>query len=592
MTRTDPAREPGRRADTVHGLFRWCVERWPSAIALRHNGREVSYLELDALSDSYAVELATLGVGPGHVVPVLMPRTPEFIAVLLAVLKRGAAYAALDSRWPRARLHDMIDALHAPVVVAAEDTGSSRPRWRPMNIPGDRRSPTPVPVSEDDPSAVFFTSGSSGTPKAVVCAHRGTVRLFDDWSFAPVGSGTIMPQSLAASWDAFGLDSWGVLLGGGTLVLLDGGTLELAGRLRELVRDEDVNTVFVPTAVFQMMVETDLDAFTGLRVVGTGGERLSPRHADLFLARHPDIPLYNMYGPVESTIAATDHLVRPVDCHGRDGVPIGRPLPDTGVHVLDGTRVCEVAEVGEICLSGSGLAIGYLNDPELTEHRFVDHPIGGAPTRVYRTGDAGHWSAEGLLYFDGRLDRQVKVRGHRIEPEEIERAAQEVAGVGSAAVVPVGDADGTCEELCLFYVSMSPKSGVTPADVRAELERRLPGYLVPGYVHQIDRLPVLEDRKVNRRELAEMFARVRAGEVAADQPRNLTEKRVAGIFAELLGISEVPRAASFFTMGGNSLAVAGLCVRIDEEFGVSIPVTTLFEAATVADVAELLSDAE
>jgi amino acid adenylation domain-containing protein len=589
MAPAGPPRETGRRANTVHGLFRWCVDRWPSTIALRHNGREVSYAELDAMSDAYAVELEVLGVAPGHVVPVLLPRTPEFIAVLLAVLKRGAAYAALDLRWPRARLRDMIIALPSPVVVTTEDTGSPRPVWRPTTTRGDRRSPTVVPVSGDDPSAVFFTSGSSGRPKAVVCAHRGTVRLFDDWSFAPVGSGTVMPQSLAASWDAFGLDSWGVLLGGGTLVLLDGGTLELAARLRELIRDEAVNTVFVPTAVFQMIVETDLDAFTGLRAVGTGGERLSPRHADLFLARHPDLPLHNMYGPVESTIAATDHVVRQCDCAGRDGVPIGRPLPDTGVHVLDGIRPCAVAEVGEICLSGAGLAIGYLGDQELTELRFVNVPIDGEPARVYRTGDVGHWSAEGLLYFDGRLDRQVKVRGHRIEPEEIERAAQEVAGVGSAAVVPVGDADGACEELCLFYVSLT--GGPAPAEVRAELEHRLPSYLVPGYVHRIDRLPVLEDRKIDRRALAGMVATVHTGAAASDQPRTLTEKRVAGIFGELLGVPQVPRAASFFTLGGNSLAAARLCVRIEEEFGVSIPVATLFDTATVAGVAALLGDA-
>lgn len=577
------SRQTGRRANTVHGLFRWCVDRWPSAIAVRHNGRDVDYAELDAMSDAYAAELEALGVGPGHVVPVLLARSPEFLAVLLAVLKRGAAYAALDLRWPAARLHEMVDALPAPVVVTTSDTGSPRPVWRPTNPRGDRRVPTHVPVSGDDPSAVFFTSGSSGRPKAVVCAHRGTVRLFDDWAFAPVGSGTVMPQSLAASWDAFGLDSWGVLLGGGTVVLLDGGTLELASRLRELVA-EGVNTVFLPTAVFQLVVETDLDAFAGLRVVGTGGERLSPRHADLFLARHPELPLVNMYGPVESTIAATDHVVRPADCTGRAGVPIGRPLPDTGVHVLDGERPCAVAETGEICLSGAGLALGYLGDAELTARRFVTVTVDGEPTVVYRTGDAGHWSADGLLHFDGRLDRQVKVRGYRVEPEEIERVAQEVAGVGSAAVVPVGEDDGACEALCLFYVSLP--GGADPDGLRAELERRLPGHLVPDHVRRLDRLPVAEDRKVDRRELAALVAGDLAGR--ADLPRTVTEKRVAGIFAELLGLPEVPRAASFFALGGNSLGVARLCVRLDEEFGVTVPVTTLFETTTVAGVAGLL----
>lgn len=577
-----PTPERQYRAETMHGLFRWCVDRWPSSVALRHHDREVTYSELDAMSDAYAASLAGRGVGPGQFVPVLMPRTPEFIAVLLAVLKRGAAYAALDLRWPRTRLIDMMTMLDAPVVVTEADGEWPLPVWRPAMGSG---TALPLRVSGDDPSAVFFTSGSSGTPKAVVCAHRGTVRLFDDWDFAPVGSGAVMPQSLAASWDAFGLDSWGVLLGGGTLILLDDGTLELASRLRELV-SEGANTVFVPTAVFQMIVETDLDAFSGLRVVGTGGERLSPRHAALFVRRHPNIPLHNMYGPVESTIAATDHIVRLADCDRPHGIPLGHPLPGTEAYVLDGDRRCGVGAIGEICLAGRGLAIGYWQDPALTATKFVEVAIDDVPTRLYRTGDLGSWTADGLLQFHGRQDRQVKIRGHRVEPDEIERAAQDVDGVGSAVVVPVGGADGNWEELCLFYVSIGDLS---EEDLRTELARRLPGYLVPGHVYRIDQLPVLEDRKVDRRELRAVFDRHCAA-AQADQPRTATERLLAGIFTEILGAPNVSRSASMFTMGGNSLSVARMCVRIDEEFGVSIPVAQVFEAATVAGIAGLLEE--
>jgi amino acid adenylation domain-containing protein len=579
---------PDYRAETMHGLFRWCVDRWPSAVALRHHDREVTYSELDAMSESYALQLEALGVRRGHFVPVLMPRTPEFIAVLLAVLKRGAAYAALDVRWPQARLTEMMTMLKASLVVTDVHGPWPLPVWRPA-VRKYQGSPTPVRVSGDDPSSIFFTSGSSGKPKAVVCAHRGTVRLFDDWDFAPVGSSVVMPQSLAASWDAFGLDSWGVLLGGGTLILLDDGTLELARRLRALVRDSGVTTVFVPTAVFQMIVETDLDAFAGLRVVGTGGERLSPRHAALFLARYPEIPLHNMYGPVESTIAATSHIVRPQDCDSPQGIPLGLPLPGTEAYVLDGTRLCDVGETGEICLSGAGLAIGYWQDPVLTSEKFVSMAIDGVPKRLYRTGDLGSWSAEGLLCFQGRRDRQVKVRGHRVEPDEIERAAQAVDGVGSAVVVPVGGADGNWEELCLFYVSIG---SLPEDDLREQLALSLPSHLVPGHVYRIDRLPVLEDRKVNRHELISIFAEHCASEKAADQPRTGTERLIAGIFTEILGAADVSRSVSMFTMGGNSLAVARMCVRIDEVFGVSLPVGQVFDAATVAGIARLVGDAE
>jgi hypothetical protein len=381
---------------------------------------------------------------------------------------------------------------------------------------------------------VFFTSGSSGVPNGVVCAHRGFVRIFDDWRFAPRGTGVVMAQSLAATWDAFGLDSWGVLLNGGTILLLDGGTLELSRRLRQLIATERVNQVFLPTAVFHSAVEGDLDAFTGLRRVGTGGERLSAEHARRFLERHPDIALYNMYGPVESTVAATDHLVILEDCLAAD-IPIGSPLPGTEVHILDGGRACAAGEVGELHLAGDGLAVGYLDDEELTARRFVEIDTAAGPRRVYRTGDLGFRSPNGLIHFIGRTDEQLKMRGHRIEPQEI-----------------------------------------------------LPGYLVPGRAHRLDELLVLEDRKLDRKALAGLATRPRGERFLGEPPRGETEKRVAAIFGDILGTAFVPRDVSFFMLGGNSVSINQTGDRLDHEFGVSIPVHRLFESPTVVGIAGLL----
>jgi amino acid adenylation domain-containing protein len=575
------------------------VARWPDAVAVRHGTRRVTYAQLAAASHAYAAGLEDAGVGPGQVVPVLLPRSPELLAVLLAVLRRGAAYAALDPRWPRARLATLIGRLDGPVLVTGESGPWAKPVW---TVPEDAfgadpaRGPraTPVTVRGDDPSAVFFTSGSSGAPKGVLTAHRGNVRLFDDWEFAPVGGGAVMPQALAATWDAFGLDSWSVLLGGGTLLVLDD-TLELARRLRELVRDEGVDTVFLPTAVFHMAVDADVDAFRGLRVVGTGGERLSPGHARRFLRAHPGIPLYNMYGPVESTIAATGHVVRLVDCAEETGVPIGTPFPNTAVHVVDGDRPCAVGESGEICLSGAGLALGYLDAPELTARKFTDLPVGpgGAPVRVYRTGDVGHWSDEGLLYFDGRADRQVKLRGFRVELDDVERNAREVAGVGSCVVVPLTGPDGACEDLSLFYVPVA--DGHAPpleeAGLREVLGRRLPGYLVPGQIHRLDMLPVLEDRKVDLRALAALAVRLRGRGADGDAPVGATERALAGLFGEILGVASVPRDASFFSLGGTSLTAAQLSGRMEDRFGTRLRLAQIFDAPSVRALAPLLEAA-
>jgi acyl-CoA synthetase (AMP-forming)/AMP-acid ligase II/acyl carrier protein len=405
-----------------------------------------------------------------------------------------------------------------------------------------------------------------------------------------------MPQALAATWDAFGLDSWSVLLGGGTVVLLED-TLELARRLRKLVRDEDVDTVFLPTAVFHMVVDSDPAAFDGLRIVGTGGERLSPAHARRFLERHPGIPLHNMYGPVESTIAATGHVVTLADCAEETGVPIGRPFPNTAVHIVDADRLCDVGESGEICLSGAGLALGYLDAPELTAQRFTDLPIGqaGAPARVYRTGDLGHWSSDGLVYFDGRADRQVKIRGFRVELDDIERNAREVAGVGSCAVIPLTGPDGGCEDLSLFYVpSAADDADAAPlseAALRAALAERLPGYLVPGQIHLLEMLPVLEDRKVDRHALAALAVRLRGRGADGAEPVGATEQLLGALFGEILGVASVPRDASFFTLGGTSLTAAQLAGRIEEQFKVRLRLAEIFDAPTVRALAPLLEAA-
>jgi amino acid adenylation domain-containing protein len=583
----------------VHELFDWCVARWPHAVAVRHGGRRITYAQLAAASHSYAADLEDAGVGPGQVVPVLLPRSPELLAVLLAVLRRGAAYAALDPRWPRARLAALIGRSDGPLLVTGESGPWAKPVWAVPPTPfeellAEGRRATPVTVGGDDPSAVFFTSGSTGTPKGVLTAHRGNVRLFDDWAFAPVGGGAVMPQALAATWDAFGLDSWSVLLGGGTLVVLED-TLELARRLRELVAEDGVDTVFLPTAVFHMAVDTDLDAFRGLRIVGTGGERLSPGHARRFLDAHPGIPLHNMYGPVESTIAATGHVVRPADCAEETGVPIGRPFPNTGVHVVDGERLCAVGESGEICLSGAGLALGYLDEPGLTAQKFTDLPVGpgGAPVRVYRTGDLGHWSDEGLVYFDGRVDRQVKLRGFRVELDDVERNAREVAGVGACAVVPLTGPDGACEDLSLFYVPVGDGSA-PPLDeggLREVLARRLPGYLVPGQIHRLDMLPVLEDRKVDVRALAALAVRLRGRGADGDAPEGATEQALAELFGEVLGVASVPRDASFFSLGGTSLTAAQLSGRLQERFGTRLRLAEIFDAPSVRALAPLLEAA-
>ncbi|WP_345645369.1 amino acid adenylation domain-containing protein [Streptomyces tremellae] len=580
------ARGP-RRAETMHGLFQWCVRRHPDAVAIVHGERRVTYAELDAASDDMAAELEASGVGPGARVAVLMPRTAEFVTALLAVLKRGAAYAALDPRWPRARVDDLLGRVAAQqLVTSAEGTWPvpvlDPSGWDFRTAAAGPRRPTPVDVAPHDAACVFFTSGTTGAPKAVTSPHRATVRLFDDCEFAELGPGNVLPQTAPVPWDGFTLDCWSVLLNGGTSVFVDEPLLPAA--VRDLVARHGVNGAFLTTALFNMLVDEDIHAFDGFSWLITGGERASTRRLRRFLDTHPGVALRNVYGPVESTVLATAHRVTHADCDDPSGIPLGHVLNGTQAFVMDELRPCATGEVGEILLAGEGLVEGYLGDEELTAAAFVEVDVDGTPHRCYRTGDLGHLSATGTLYFDGRADRQVKIRGHRVEPAEIEQCAERITGVSAAAVVPLPGADGRPETLALFYTTADGAT-VDEVALRAQLVRRLPEYLLPGRLHHLAALPLLANGKTDFDALRRTAPRPTAPVLPGQAPRTGTERAVAAQIAAILALPDCARDASFFTLGANSLDVARLCARVDERLGVPIPPSRIFALQTVAAIA-------
>lgn len=446
--------------------------------------------------------------------------------------------------------------------------------------------PTPVTVTGGDPCAVFFTSGTSGTPKGVVSTHENAVRLFDAETFAELGPGTVMPQTAPPTWDGFTLDCWSMLLTGGTTVLLDEPVL-VPRTLRALVAEDGVNAAFMTTQLFNMLVTTDVGAFAGMKWLAVGGERAAPTRIRRFLAEHPSIRLLNVYGPVECGAIVTAHDIRPEDCDDPAGIPLGRALAHTEILVLDGDRVCAPGETGELCLGGPGLARGYLGNPDLTESVFVTV----SSQRLYRTGDLGHRTAEGVLHYTGRGDRQIKIRGHRIEPAEVERTVERVATVTGAAVVPLPKPDGSYHGLALFYTRVD-ETGVGPEELRERLTSLLPEYLVPRHVHRLDRFPLLANGKLDRRELA---ARARPERTHSDAPPaedtpvlEGTAGVVAEAFRTVLDAGPVPPDASFFELGGSSLEAARLCQHLDEALGAAVQLSQIFRTPTVRGLADWL----
>ncbi|MGF1432567.1 AMP-binding protein, partial [Kitasatospora sp. LaBMicrA B282] len=372
---------------------------------------------------------------------------------------------------------------------------------QPLPAAGPR--PRPAGLTGADPAAVFFTSGSTGEPKGAVCPHSGTVRLFRDCPFADYGPGQVIAMASAVPWDVLGLEVWSVLLNGGCSVVVEEPYL-LPATLRALVAAHGVNSLFLTPTLFNLFVTEDLGAFEGIDQVMLGGEKVSPRHLRTFRERFPQSRLLHGYGPVESSIATTMHLVGPGDTELAEGVPLGDPVPGTGLHIRNDAGACAPGEIGELLISGTGLALGYLGDPERTARSFRTHLIEGQEVRVYHTGDLVHRTADGRLHFDGRADRQVKIRGHRIEPGEIEHAVQAVPGVGGSAVVPVPDPAGGFGALVLAYTGGA--QAPSAEQLLVELRATLPAHLVPGRAVRLDALPLNGNGKLDQAAVLRLAA--------------------------------------------------------------------------------------
>jgi amino acid adenylation domain-containing protein len=575
-------RRPYPVGQSVHAIVRELARTRPDAVALIHSSMTVGYGDLDRAADAHAARLATLGVRRGDVVPVLLPRSATLVATMLGILKLGAAYALLDAHWPDERVQEVMDQLDARLVVASAEV-SGRTTWTPpATLDAGPVDFEPVEVDGGDPCCVFFTSGTTGRAKCVLTPHRAIVRLFRPGSFARFDADTVVPQAAPQPWDGFALELWSVLLSGGTSLLVDEPYLS-AQTLRDGVTRHGVDTAWITSSLFNMIVDEDPAAFRGMGQVMIGGERLSAPHVRRFLAAHPDIVLLNGYGPVESTVFATTHRISAADCDRPTGIPIGRPVPDTQVHVLDGTRPCEVGETGELCVAGDGLAIGYLGADDATAEKFVEVTIEGVPTRVYRTGDTGWWDADGLLHYAGRRDRQVKVRGHRVEPAEIERQVERALGVRRCVVLPRRDAAGTVDGLVAFCV---PAVGGDPlVGARDVLSGVVVHYHLPDVVLAVAEFPLTGNGKLDEDALLALVpdGAVDVGGLAGEQDPLVVQ--VARVFAAVLDRAEVSPDVSFTALGGTSLGAGRVCARLAAELGRPVPVSRLLGHPTARALA-------
>ncbi len=594
----DPSRggPPLRLSQTVHGVVAVQAEARPGATAVRHAGRTVTYRELDRWSDRVAAALARRGVGPGQVVAVAMDRSAAMVAAFLGVLKAGAAYCPLDLQDPPARRAVMLADARPTVTLT---TGQHRPAFADPAVGqclcledvGDvpTHGTGPVAVSGESPAALMYTSGSTGRPKGTVVPHRGILRLLLGNDYATFGPGLRTLFHSPPHFDASTFEVWGPLFHGGTCGVYPGERIPSLPGLAAAVADLGVTALFLGPALFNLVVDEHPQLLAGLREVLVGGEVMSVRHARRARALYPGVRLVNVYGPTETTTFATTYTV-PADLPAdAASVPIGRPIADTTCHLLDdhGRPVPDGA-VGELHVGGRGVALGYAGRPDLTAERFGPDPFDPSPTAwLYRTGDLCRRLADGNLDFVGRRDRQVKVRGHRVEPGEIEAQLARHPGVARCVVVAAADPAG--QTVVTAYYVPHRGAAATAAELVAHLRDRLPAYLVPRSVMAVDHLPVGPSGAVDRAALpaprltgAVTPAEPTPAETVPAEPTTAWQWQLLAVWRDVLDAATAGVDDSFFDLGGTSLDAMRLCLLVERATGGQlVPVSALLDHPTV-----------
>ena len=585
------------RGGTAAELFETQAAVTPDAVALEAGGEQLTYRRLNAHANQLAHLLRDLGVGPEIVVGIVMERSREMILALLAISKAGGAYVALAPDAPDERLAFMIRDTGLTVLLTQRHLRRRLQRY-PVRVvcPGaerqllERQPRTDPPRRDDARNLIYvcFTSGSTGRPKGVAVAHRGVTRLVKQANYAELTSHEVFLQLCSLSFDVSTFEIWGCLLNGGRLVVFPGGLPSLP-ELARTVRLSRITTLWLSAGLFHQMVERHPEALGSLRQLLAGGDILSPPHARKALEHLDDGVLINGYGPTENTTFTSCHSMR--ESGDVDGsVSIGRAITGTNLDVHDGAlQAVPSGEIGELCTGGDGVARGYLNRPGRTAVSFVPDPGSDRPgDRLYRTGDLAQGRPDGTLAFHGRFDHQVKVRGFRVELGEIESALAGHEGVREAAVLALRDP--AQDKRLVAYVAADPRRPPTVPELRRYLGQRLPDYMVPAAFVFLDRLPLNRSGKVDRRALPDPGSARPELEQPYVAPATPIEKTVAELWSELLAIERIGAHDNLFELGGHSLLATRMLARLDQSFATELSISELFDAPTVAAVAQRLGE--
>ncbi|HEU5218015.1 MAG TPA: amino acid adenylation domain-containing protein, partial [Gemmatimonadales bacterium] len=585
---------PAPVLDFVMDRFDRAAVAYPDSPAIEHGNSVLSYADLRARAYRVTAHLRHAGVARGDLVGLFADRSIDSVAAMLGILAAGAVYVPLDTRAPDRRIDAILDSARLRLILS-DRTGApalARRHEPTLNIadlleqaPPAGGSDEPAVLRDGDGAYVIFTSGSTGVPKGVAVPHGALARHMTS-AVESFGSrrGDRMLQFAALTFDVSFKEMFLPLCTGGTLVLRSETMFDSAAAFAEQCRTLGLTHVWIPTAFWSEITRADWPGGLDLgavRVVNVGGAAAQPGTVRRFFeVLSKPVRIFNCYGPTETTIACTWAELAP----GEDlpGVPIGRPLPGVTAYVLDPhDRPVPIGVAGELCIGGANLATGYLGAPEQTASRFVADPFSQVPgARLYRTGDTVYWLQDGRLCFLGRGDFQVKVRGHRVELQEIERVLQDIPGVRHAAVL-----FQETDRLIAFVVPDHSRL-LSDAAIRDAAALALPVYMLPSRIVSVERLPVGPTGKVDRHRL---LAMIPAGaDPAGGRPATATERTIARIWEEVLGVSGIGPENRFLDLGGHSLLAMRVAKRVEAQLGIHVSIRTLLDHSTVRALAREL----
>ncbi|WP_275394441.1 non-ribosomal peptide synthetase/type I polyketide synthase [Aliiroseovarius sp. Z3] len=573
---------------SVVSIFRSVADKHGDRAALSQGANVLSYHDLEVRSDAVAAQLAKSGVKSGSLVGMAGQRSVDTIIAALGILKADAGYVPLPEYYSddRIRMIAKDSGLAAIVGDIPALEGVSLPK---LSVDDTVDKPVKPLNIKHDPEAVayvMYTSGTTGVPKGVVVPHRGIIRLVRDQNFMKLGTNERILQNSPIAFDASTLEIWGALLNGGTLVIPESDDTSLRG-LGAIIRDQKITSMWLTAGLFHAMADERPEDFKPLRQLLTGGDVVSPDKVAKVQAACPKLTVINGYGPTENTTFTCCHKITKAQAKSGKPLPIGKPINGTEVFVVDADlQPVEDGTPGELCAAGLGLALGYLGQDDLTNEVFVPAPWDKS-VRLYRTGDLVERDKKGVIRYLGRIDKQVKVRGFRVELGGIETALEQFDGIRHAAAIARAGADGADKTLVGYYVA---DGDCDTAALRAHLKTQLPDYAVPAHLVALDALPINDNGKVDRKALEQRALPKVQKKVAKRDSDASTKTLVLSTLSDVLEVADVDPNTNFFDLGASSLHIARVHERLQDKLKRDFPISDFFLHSTASTLSAHLSD--